>query len=73
MKSKVESPYVKGDKVKVAGERGGVFVVYRTELSPDGSILLYGGDSNPNGVRNFRSFPVDKVLPADKAKKKGGK
>lgn len=65
------NPYTKGDKVKVTGERGGSYVVYRSELSPDGSILLYGGDANPNGVRGFRSVMLDRVVPeVSKAKKR---
>jgi hypothetical protein len=50
--------YVKGDRVKVVGERG-AYVVHRSEPGKDGSILLYGGDVNPNGVRNYRS-----IMPA---------
>lgn len=64
----MKPPYAKGDRVRIVGDRGS-FVVFRTEPSPDGSILLYGGDPNPNGVRNFRSVMPDRVVPADVKKR----
>ena len=55
-----------GDRVKIVGERG-AYIVNRREPSKDGSILLYGGDVNPNGVRNFKSVMPHR-LQADKRK-----
>lgn len=50
-----------GDRVRVTGERG-TYKVFRAEPYKDGSILLYGGDSNPNGNRGFRSVMPDKLV-----------
>lgn len=45
--------FVKGDRVRIAGERG-TFKVHRTERNPDGSVSLFGGDMDPNGTQSFR-------------------
>lgn len=58
-----------GDMVKVNGERGR-YRVYRSEPHRDGSILLYGGDPNPNGVRGFRSVMPER-LSVDRQKGAG--
>lgn len=50
----------------IKGERG-QFTVLRESLSSDGSVDLYGGDLNPNGVRNFRNVMPTR-LQADKRK-----
>lgn len=57
--------FKKGDKVRVTGEHG-VYVVHRTELFADGSLLLFGGSTNPNGKQKFRS-----VMPSRVSHKKG--
>ena len=62
--------FKEGDRVKVANERGS-YRVYRTELSADGSLLLYGGDPNPNGVRGFRSVMPDKLSHDTRRPQKG--
>lgn len=61
--------FEKGDQVKIAGEHGW-YRVYRGELAPDGSVLVYGGDKDPNGVQGFRSVPAAK-LAIDKRKRTG--
>lgn len=55
--------------VGVDGERGQVYTIYSTDLRPDGTILLYGGDSNPNGVRGFKSVMPEKVAPLMKGRR----
>lgn len=50
-----------GDKVRIEGERG-TYKVHRGEPWKDGSILLYGGDSNPMGVRGFRAVMPSKLV-----------
>lgn len=67
--STTTSEYERGDRVRVIGERG-TYNVYRSELGPDGSILLYGGDTDPNGVQGFRAVMPNRVA-ADKRKRKG--
>lgn len=51
-----------GDKVMIKGERG-TYKVHRAEVSKDGSVLLYGGDTNPNGNRGFRSVMPERLVP----------
>jgi hypothetical protein len=51
-----------GETVQVVGERGS-YVVKRVEPWVDGSILLYGGDTDPNGIRGFRAIMPDKLVP----------
>ena len=48
-----------GDRVMVKGERG-TYVVQRSEPYSDGSILVYGGGTNPNARQRFRN-----VMPAN--------
>lgn len=60
-----------GMDVTIASEKGSLYTVYRTEPWKDGTILLYGGDANPNGVRGFRSAMPDQVAPAKVRRKKG--
>jgi hypothetical protein len=55
-----------GDRVRVDNERS-TYKVWREEPGPDGSILLYGGDQDPNGVRGFRSVMPNR-LSIDKRK-----
>lgn len=59
-------PFEKGDKVMIVGENG-VFRVYDDIPWYDGSISLFGGDKDPNGIRKFRSVMPDKIK-ADKRK-----
>lgn len=61
--------YERGDKVRIVGERG-VYRIYRSELGADGSVLLYGGDTDPNGVQGFKAVMPNKIY-ADKRKRKG--
>lgn len=58
--------YKTGDRVVVQGDRGS-YVVQNDELGSDGSVLVFGGDMNPNGVRKFRSVMPHK-LTVDKRK-----
>lgn len=59
-----------GEKVKIEGERGTVYFVADHAPSPDGSIMLYGGSTNPNGRRGYRSVMPDRIkkLPAKRKK-----
>lgn len=50
----------------IRGERG-QFTVYCDDLNRDGSVQLYGGDLNPNGIRNFRDIMPGR-LSIDKRK-----
>lgn len=50
-----------GDRVRVDFERGS-YKVKRNVPDSDGSLLLYGGDPNPNGVRGFRSVRADRLV-----------
>jgi len=59
-----------GDRVRVEGERG-TYKVFRAEPYKDGSILLYGGDSNPNGVRGFRSVMPERLVVDKRRPEKG--
>jgi hypothetical protein len=62
-----------GDQVRVKGERG-VYKVHRAATGKDGSLLLYGGDPNPNGVRGFRSVMPERLeKDTPKRAKKGAK
>lgn len=62
--------WVKGDRVRIAGERG-TFKVWRTEPSKDGSLVLFGGDLDPGGTQSFRNIMPER-LSVDKRKRKGG-
>ena len=64
-----KSKFDKGDRVRVDGERG-TYKVYCEYLYPDGSVLLFGGDMDPNGVQYFRSVLATKLKP-DPRKRKG--
>jgi len=55
-----ETTFNVGDRVKVDLERGS-YKVKRNIPDSDGSLLLYGGDPNPNGVRGFRSVLADRL------------
>lgn len=57
-----------GDKVKVAGERGTVYVVKRTEPYADGSLLLFGGSTNPNRNQRFRNVDPSKLTLVSRRK-----
>lgn len=55
---------VKGDETKVAGR--GTFVLHSYVKLDDGReyVTVYGGSSNPNAVRAFRSVLPDEVKNA---------
>lgn len=57
----------KGDRVSIKGTQG-VYVVQRDEPNSDGSISLYGGDKNPNGVRGFRDIMPERLKRKEKVK-----
>lgn len=57
----------KGDRVAVKGTQG-VYIVQRDEPNADGSISLYGGDKNPNGVRGFRDIMPERLKRKEKGK-----
>lgn len=54
----------------IKGERG-QFTVQKDELNRDGSVHLYGGDLNPNGIRHFRDVMPGR-LAIDKRKPQKG-
>lgn len=56
-----------GDRVAIKGSSG-VYIVQRDEPNADGSISLYGGDKNPNGVRGFRDIMPERLKRKEKAK-----
>lgn len=60
--------FSKGDHVRVSSERG-TYRVYRSEPDKDGSILLFGGDTDPRGIQGFRAVLPEK-LSVDKRKRK---
>jgi hypothetical protein len=53
-----------GMQVTLVNDKGSLYTVYRTEPWKDGTILLYGGDANPNGIRGFRSALPEQIAPA---------
>lgn len=55
------------DRVTIVGERG-VYTVQRDKPNKDGSISLFGGDTNPNGNRGFRD-----IMPERLRARKAGK
>lgn len=60
-----------GDKVKVAGERGTIYHVKRAEPYADGSMLIFGGSTNPNGNQRFRNVNPNKLtLVVEKRRRK---
>lgn len=67
MISQTMTEWKENDRVTIAGERG-VYVVQRTETNKDGSVSLYGGNSNPNGCRGFRD-----IMPERLRARKAGK
>lgn len=58
-----------GEMVKIVGEKN---KIYRVHAAPDetydGSVLLYGGSTNPNKKRGYRSVMPDRLV---KVKPKG--
>lgn len=58
--------FEKGDRVMIIGENG-VFRVIDDIPWYDGSIHLFGGDKDPNGIRKSRAIMPIK-LKADKRK-----
>lgn len=52
--------FSKGDRVMVKGERG-TYTVHRTEPYGDGSILVFGGSTNPNARQRFRAVQPDRL------------
>lgn len=55
--------FKEGDKVRITGERGTVYIVKRTEPYADGSLLVFGGSANPNGNQRFRNVQPDRLTP----------
>lgn len=54
--------FQRGDRVMVQGERG-TYVVKRTIPYPDGSLLIFGGSTNPNARQRFRNVKVEQLKP----------
>lgn len=54
----------RGDPVLVRGERGSFRFIEHVKR-PSGAewVTVYGGSSDPNGVRCFRSFTPERVRP----------
>lgn len=52
------SEFKVGDSVTIKGKRG-QFVV--KGLGSDGSVLLFGGDKNPNGKQGYRSVMPERL------------
>lgn len=57
------SEFKAGDKVRITGERGTVYVVKRADPYTDGSLLVFGGSTNPNGNQRFRNVQPEKLIP----------
>lgn len=55
-----KTEWQEGDLVGIKGQQG-IFKVMRSEPNKDGSISLYGGDENPNGVRGFRDVMPERL------------
>lgn len=53
--------FAEGTLVRIVGERG-TFVVQTSRPGKDNSILLYGGDADPNGHRCFRSVMPERLV-----------
>lgn len=62
--------FEKGDRVRITNERG-TYRIHRIEPNDDGSLLLFGGDVDPNGVQGFRAVKPEKLV-VDKRKRKSG-
>lgn len=62
--------FKEGDPVKLIGKRGD-YVVIRAEPNADGSIVIFGGSTNPNGVRNWRTVMPDRLTLVPTKSKRG--
>ena len=63
------SEWKTGDRVRVRG-LAGIYVVQKDDPNADGSISLYGGSADPNGVRGFRDIMPERLKAAPKNKVK---
>lgn len=50
-----------GNHVSITGTRGTFLVLRTPDETKDGSVLLFGGDTNPNGKQGYRSVMPDKI------------
>lgn len=57
-----DHPYSKGDRLMIKGEHG-TYKLYDERPYYDGSLLIYGGDKDRNGVQMFRSIMPDRLKP----------
>jgi hypothetical protein len=77
-KNEEERTFKPGDLVKCVTDRG-TYEVQDPPLSPDGSVRLFGGDSDRSGYRAWRNIRPADLLPEDrkdvlaKLKRQGGK
>lgn len=60
---------VRGLRVRIAdGSDYGTYKVHKAEPYSDGSLLLYGGDADPNGHQGFRSIMPRRLKLEDRTK-----
>lgn len=52
--------FKQGDRVMIVGERG-TYVVKTATPYNDGSLLLFGGSTNPNARQRFRNVLPNKL------------
>lgn len=63
-----DTKFKEGDRVRIVGRKNRVYTVHRAEPAADGSLLLYGGNPNPNMSQGFVSAMPDRLV-ADKKKR----
>lgn len=56
-----------GDRVRIKGERNTTYVIHRLEGC---TVLLYGGNVDPNKLQRWRTVASEKIV-ADKRKQIG--
>lgn len=64
MTTETTSEFPEGMQVRLKPGEGelGTFRVYTDVLAADGSVTVYGGDVDPGGYRQFRSFMPDRLM-----------
>ena len=61
--------FAHGDRVKIVGERG-TYKVCKDVYNKDGSVNLFGGDMDPNGVQGFRCIMPSRLQVDNRKRKK---
>lgn len=60
---------VRGLRVRIAdGSDLGTYIIKKAEPARDGSLLVYGGDADPNGRRGWHSFLPRTLILEDRTK-----